>query len=437
MAKKGKLEPLRAHPDKKDTALETTDVVLGGVANVIALTPVPGVKEAAELLLSVVELMKTIKDNKEAFKDLVSDAWRFLEAIFETTERLRASGGEIPPDLLDDTAELVRQLRTIESYSQDKVKRRHLKRIIYREHDLQTLRQYRERLVVVKDRFVVKNTMHIRHDLHQLVQVAVAAGKFMKVVDQQSENQVTQEATEVVTEVTTTTLTTGAETTTGGKHARSKSNPEPSRAPRKTISRELSIETISSASSKASSSLEHNPSTAALPRSRRQSAPVLSRREVESASDSRRGVRKSKNPFEALVEQDEASRSQNYVRQDDAQYDGQDEYYPSYSDTRAASKPPRRNYHSYARARSPGNQHYEDHDEYYDDYDNYDDYDSYGHYSAPAAYPSSHRTSTYHQAATFLSGVGNQTTTIISNSGNDYSRTYVAPRRARPARHRW
>ncbi|TFK21649.1 hypothetical protein FA15DRAFT_672408 [Coprinopsis marcescibilis] len=162
------LEPLRERPSKGDTALEATDLAVRTLRDIVAMAPIPFVADAAGLVLSILDTMKDIRDNKEAFKHLVDDAFRLVVTASDTCTRLKSEGYQLSQDLVMDLAKLVGTLKQVQRYAYNKVKRGFGERILFKHQDLETIRRYREELRQAMDTFSLQSTISIRHNVAEI-----------------------------------------------------------------------------------------------------------------------------------------------------------------------------------------------------------------------------------------------------------------------------
>ncbi|KAF4566522.1 hypothetical protein EYR36_011953 [Pleurotus pulmonarius] len=104
--------------------LDTSDILLNGLKNAGAITQVPYMKEAAGVLLQVVNTIQAVRDNQDAFHRLVDHAGCI---ILSTTRTMKP-----PKEITGDMESALKKIRDvvlkIEKLSDNKTRRRKVKR---------------------------------------------------------------------------------------------------------------------------------------------------------------------------------------------------------------------------------------------------------------------------------------------------------------------
>ncbi|KAG6888865.1 hypothetical protein C0992_007306 [Termitomyces sp. T32_za158] len=129
-----------------EAALDVSDFVLSILSNAAQHTPVPCLAIAAGLALGLVNLIQSVKDNKEAYSQLGKDASEIVSFIICHDPRARQDAASLPPVYLKQTEDLSRTLAEICKFVEEKLSRNRADRLIQGRSDIATIQEYRERL---------------------------------------------------------------------------------------------------------------------------------------------------------------------------------------------------------------------------------------------------------------------------------------------------
>ncbi|RXW17636.1 hypothetical protein EST38_g8220 [Candolleomyces aberdarensis] len=132
---------LKENPTKGDTILETADLVVTSVATAASMSPIPLVGEAAGLVLEILTIIQDVQDNKDQFKQLASHAYQLVARAVSACSPY-GSQRDLPSPLRTDLDTLIHALKPVRDYSAKKLQRGWIKRVIFRRHDEQVIRNY-------------------------------------------------------------------------------------------------------------------------------------------------------------------------------------------------------------------------------------------------------------------------------------------------------
>ncbi|KAL4251016.1 hypothetical protein AB1N83_013749 [Pleurotus pulmonarius] len=146
--------------------LDTSDILLNGLKNAGAITQVPYMKEAAGVLLQVVNTIQAVRDNQDAFHRLVDHAGCI---ILSTTRTMKP-----PKEITGDMESALKKIRDvvlkIEKLSDNKTRRRKVKRAFSAGSDKVEIGKLREDLDTAVLVFGVDAAIILNADINELTQ---------------------------------------------------------------------------------------------------------------------------------------------------------------------------------------------------------------------------------------------------------------------------
>ncbi|KAJ2913654.1 hypothetical protein MD484_g6754, partial [Candolleomyces efflorescens] len=160
---------LQEKPTKGDTALETADLVFTSVATAASMSPIPLVGEAAGLVLEVLTIIQDIQDNKDQFKQLAQHAMQLVDRAISACSPYR-SQKELPKSLRADLKTLISVLEPVRDYSAKKLERGWFKRVVFRRHDEQVIRNYYNHVKNGLDAFNMSSHIELRQGQAEILQ---------------------------------------------------------------------------------------------------------------------------------------------------------------------------------------------------------------------------------------------------------------------------
>ncbi|GLB44713.1 hypothetical protein LshimejAT787_1800500 [Lyophyllum shimeji] len=143
--------------------LDISEVVLATLRDAARLAPIPYLQQSATLALGIVQITQGVRNNKTAFSRLASDACELVYAILCTTPLEK--GGTLSRAYLDHLQDLVKTLAEIERFATKETSRNTIIRIIKHKADLDTIKEYREKLRHSLDVFGLKSSISTHDNL--------------------------------------------------------------------------------------------------------------------------------------------------------------------------------------------------------------------------------------------------------------------------------
>ncbi|KAJ2930324.1 hypothetical protein H1R20_g6779, partial [Candolleomyces eurysporus] len=159
---------LQEKPTKGDTVLETADLVFTSVATAASMSPIPLVGEAAGLVLEILTIIQDVQDNKDQFKQLASHACKLVARAVSACSPYN-SQKDLPPSLRTDLDTLIHALKPVRDYSAKKLQRGWIKRVIFRRHDEQVIRNYYNELKNGLELFNMSSHIEIRQGQAEII----------------------------------------------------------------------------------------------------------------------------------------------------------------------------------------------------------------------------------------------------------------------------
>lgn len=159
---------LQEKPSKGDTALETADLVFTSVASAASMSPIPLVGEAAGLILEVLTIIQDVQDNKDQFKQLASHAYQLVARAVSACSPY-PSQEHLPSSLRADLETLIGALKPVRDYSEKKLHRGWIKRVIFRRHDEQVIRNYYNEVKNGLELFTMSSHIELRQGQAEII----------------------------------------------------------------------------------------------------------------------------------------------------------------------------------------------------------------------------------------------------------------------------
>ncbi|KAF5312868.1 hypothetical protein D9619_002388 [Psilocybe cf. subviscida] len=155
-------------PTNADLVLDNAAVILSALRKIGSGSSVPFLREAATVALRLVNLIKDVRDNSDAFRLLGLDAGKLVWTIATECERLAHTGKAIPVSVQEHINGLVTNLHSIEKFIEGKMVRRKLQKIIAASSDKLEVSRYREVLRTALDSFAIQASIASQEALHHI-----------------------------------------------------------------------------------------------------------------------------------------------------------------------------------------------------------------------------------------------------------------------------
>ncbi|KAF9464049.1 hypothetical protein BDZ94DRAFT_1356243 [Collybia nuda] len=159
-----KKEPSRRSTRISNT-LDVSDLVLTTVRDAASVSAIPYFKDAADLSLGILAIVKGARDNKESFARLAADACGLVYAV------LCRHKGEtlVQPQDLDGVRELLKTLSSIERFAMKETSRNFFIRMIRHKSDQGKIQEFRETLRQSLDVFGLQSSLSIQDNIQRLI----------------------------------------------------------------------------------------------------------------------------------------------------------------------------------------------------------------------------------------------------------------------------
>ncbi|PPQ79734.1 hypothetical protein CVT25_003301 [Psilocybe cyanescens] len=176
---------------KIDTALDAANFIVSRLQTIGSVSGLPFIHQAAGLAvghprteglmcwaLRSYGSFKDVRENNSEFKDLAIDACGLVYTLILECENIRKDGHGIPQSIQDHTRQLVdntkklplgRNLRDIEIFTRERLKRSLVKKLIYRSRDRNDIARFRTLLRQSLDIFGIQTNMSIQQNIQQLM----------------------------------------------------------------------------------------------------------------------------------------------------------------------------------------------------------------------------------------------------------------------------
>ncbi|KAJ7072185.1 hypothetical protein C8F01DRAFT_233253 [Mycena amicta] len=161
--------PNGRHASSVNAAMDISATVLSTLTLASQLAPLPFLKEASLLALSILNTVRGAKDNKESFKALANDAAELVSAILSVYEDLHKDGLEISPRLKGNVEQLNALLQTINVFCQKHISRGTIYRILRLSTENQKITLYRGRLRTALDKFGLQSSISIHENVVEIL----------------------------------------------------------------------------------------------------------------------------------------------------------------------------------------------------------------------------------------------------------------------------
>ncbi|KAJ3528100.1 hypothetical protein NMY22_g9541 [Coprinellus aureogranulatus] len=174
--RRSKEHQLSSDAGKVDTALEVSEIFATTAKHIADVAGVPGLGQAADIVLSILNRVQDLRDNKGEFKQLAGEARdlvvsirdAFAMALDNATQAEAESVKKQIQELNKDLRKLVRVLKQINEFAELKAKRNLFWRFIYARYDIQTIRQYRDAMKHSHTEFNARTNVVLRVDMAQV-----------------------------------------------------------------------------------------------------------------------------------------------------------------------------------------------------------------------------------------------------------------------------
>ncbi|KXN87796.1 hypothetical protein AN958_08112, partial [Leucoagaricus sp. SymC.cos] len=151
--------------------------------------PVPAIGLAAGVALSILELVQTVKSNKEEFKAIGKDACTIMVTVVQRVN-LSANGHGASMDLAvleQDSQQLLGDMKEIKKVVQKHIKKRGLvRRMLHVFSDQETIQECRDRLIHALQLFGLQSDIEMRK------QLAFLSGQVAELLEHQRHSQAPQ-----------------------------------------------------------------------------------------------------------------------------------------------------------------------------------------------------------------------------------------------------
>ncbi|KAJ7235577.1 hypothetical protein C8J57DRAFT_142425 [Mycena rebaudengoi] len=154
------------------TVLDASSTVLTVMSAAAQFVPFPYIQQLCSLVLTIVDAIKDVKDNKAAFKLLAQDACDLVAAIVEVV-------GELPTlssGLKRNLDKLLSFLRVINDFALENIARNGVSRVLRRATDASKIKEYRRRIQSSLNIFGLKAQIRTHENVVEILRELRARG---------------------------------------------------------------------------------------------------------------------------------------------------------------------------------------------------------------------------------------------------------------------
>ncbi|KIK00916.1 hypothetical protein K443DRAFT_678841 [Laccaria amethystina LaAM-08-1] len=162
--------PRRWGTSKTDTMLAVSDTIVSMLKDVVTLSGLPFIQEAASVALTILEILQNVRNNKGDFGRLANDACEITYAAALMCNEYEKKHQPISETTKEDLKELVRKLKNIEQYAYESIQRKWYWKLANNKSDQGKIAAYRQDLNSSVALFGFQSHLTIREAVAKLEQ---------------------------------------------------------------------------------------------------------------------------------------------------------------------------------------------------------------------------------------------------------------------------
>ncbi|KIL59097.1 hypothetical protein M378DRAFT_111327 [Amanita muscaria Koide BX008] len=151
-----------------DVGLEITSTVMRTLEKIAAVSPVPGLSEAAGMALRITELVQRVRGNRDAFQRLAANACELVYVVCHAYKDV-SEAKDVNPELEGNLDNVLNVLLSIQDLANEGVSRGRFKALWRTDVDADKIKECRERLQQCLRRFGLESDINVRLMVHKLV----------------------------------------------------------------------------------------------------------------------------------------------------------------------------------------------------------------------------------------------------------------------------